>query len=242
LIFAQKNSFTCLLLAAGSGTRFNNGFAQKPKQFWEISENFTVLEKSFEAIAPFACTVVLALPQSILKDQTVVIERLKRLAQTHDTKLLFCNGGDSRQQSVENALQLVESKYLFIHDGARPLVAKSDIETLLSKTIECKAAILAVPVSDTIKQIKLPNKMRIECIINKTLDRSQLWAAQTPQAFETQLFKEALAFAKEKNFVTTDDASLLEHFEKEVHLVQSQHPNPKITYPEDLKYVKFLCE
>jgi 2-C-methyl-D-erythritol 4-phosphate cytidylyltransferase len=225
LIFAQKSLFDGILLAAGEGKRFGS---ETPKQFIKLKDNYTILEKSFEAIAPFAKTVIVVLPQSKPRDANLQLS-LEKLANKYNCKILFCEGGNTRQQSVEKALQFVQEKYLFIHDGARPLTSFEDIEKLLLATLEHKAAILAVPVSDTIKQANTHTE------ITTTIDRTNLWAAQTPQAFETNLFIKAMNNAVETNFVGTDDASLLEAINEKVKLVKCEKANFKITYEADLK-------
>ncbi|MFN5539704.1 MAG: 2-C-methyl-D-erythritol 4-phosphate cytidylyltransferase [Candidatus Melainabacteria bacterium] len=249
---SKKNLFSGILLAAGSGQRFNSDTTQEfwPKQFWEIKSNYSVIEKSFEAIAPFCVDIVMTIPsleiiQSSISSQKSfqakleeIIFRIQKSAIKHQCKFSICSGGETRQASVSKALELIDSEYLLIHDGARPLVHIDDLEKLIEKTILHKAAILATPITDTIKQAKELN------IIDKTISRNMLWAAQTPQAFETKLFRYALSKANEDNFIGTDDASLMENLGSQsdycVQLVEATKPNPKITYKSDLDWIRFL--
>ena len=235
------------MLAAGEGKRFDSAQQSLPKQFWEVQSGLTVIELSLRAVLPFAKRVVIPLSLKDLKSEVDLLCKLSELAQEAQTELLFSEGGASRQQSVEKNLHLVESEYLLIHDAARPVVSEKDIFNLLTQTLKKKAAILAHPVSDTIKQVVSSNSLSAGedlgvkvALVQNTIDRSLLWAAQTPQAFQTDLFRQAMNFANETNFVGTDDASLIEHFGEKVYLIQAQKPNPKITYKADLDYVRSL--
>jgi 2-C-methyl-D-erythritol 4-phosphate cytidylyltransferase len=235
-IFEKRNLFTAILLAAGDGRRFGS---ETPKQFLEIKKNFTVLEKSFEAIAPFASKVVIALADGENTDH-VIAERLKLAAKIFETQIVFCKGGITRQASVQNALWEAGSEYLFVHDAARANVHFEDVKNVLEATLNFGTAILASPVSDTLKLASPGQTNFLE--IERTVDRQNLWAAQTPQAFKTDFFKEAMNYALEQNFMGTDDASLVENFGKAAFLVEAKYPNPKLTYARDLVTIKNLCD
>lgn len=140
-------------------------------------------------------------------------------------------GGKERQDSVASGLSALiadhpQTDYILIHDGARPYVTKQVIESTLDQTIKTGAAIAAVPVKDTIKQVTEDGIV--------TPDRSQLFAAQTPQGFETKLILKAYALAEAQGFVGTDDAQLVERTGHKVSLAQGDYANIKITTPEDL--------
>ncbi len=218
------------MLAAGAGNRFGSN---KPKQFCELQKNFTVLEKSFETVSRFAQKIILTLP-SLEDESHEVVQRIFFKAHENNCELKICAGGETRQASVQNALQLVESEYVFVHDSARCFVNASDVSNLLERTVLCKAAILAAKATDTIKFVN-PNLQ-----VKKTLERSSLWAAQTPQAFQTLILKKAFEHAAKIDFTGTDDASLVEALGELVHIVEAQFPNPKITYEQDLLVYKYL--
>jgi 2-C-methyl-D-erythritol 4-phosphate cytidylyltransferase/2-C-methyl-D-erythritol 2,4-cyclodiphosphate synthase len=122
-----------------------------------------------------------------------------------------------------------ETEFVLVHDGARPFVSRTLIEQCLQAAMRHGAAILAIPVRDTIKQLNSSG------VIVGTVDRSQLWQAQTPQGIAVDLLRKAYDFALRDGFEGTDEASLLEHAEIPVHVVDGSEENIKITRPDDLK-------
>jgi 2-C-methyl-D-erythritol 4-phosphate cytidylyltransferase len=138
-------------------------------------------------------------------------------------------GGSERQDSVWAGIQAARHEWVLIHDGARPLIRQEAILRLIaSLSDEVPAATLGVPVKDTIKRVDQTGK------ILETLDRKSLWAIQTPQAFQLDLLKKAHLSAKERGWVGTDDASLVEKLGHPVQIVMGDYANIKITTPEDL--------
>jgi 2-C-methyl-D-erythritol 4-phosphate cytidylyltransferase len=136
-------------------------------------------------------------------------------------------GGTERQHSVHLGLEAVSHELVLIHDGARPLVSQSDIHAVVEKAKETNAAVLAVPVKDTIKRVQ-------ETIVMETVERQSLWAMQTPQAFRLSLILKAHELAMTTGKLGTDDAELVEAFGESVHVVQGNYKNIKITTKEDL--------
>lgn len=138
-------------------------------------------------------------------------------------------GGKTRQDSVERALSFAEgdSGMVVIHDGARPLVTKGLIERVLREAAAKGAAIAAVRVKDTIKEV-FGEKVK------KTVERENLWSVQTPQAFRTSILLNALARAREDGFVGTDESSLVERTGISVSVVEGSPENIKITTEEDI--------
>jgi len=114
-----------------------------------------------------------------------------------------------------------------VHDAARCLVSRTDVVRVIAAARESGAAILGEPVRDTIKRVRGGK-------IVETLERSECWAAQTPQVFRAQLLREALAKADAEGVVGTDEAQLVERLGAPVRLVQSDGRNLKITLPADL--------
>ncbi|UOQ46358.1 2-C-methyl-D-erythritol 2,4-cyclodiphosphate synthase [Halobacillus salinarum] len=167
----------------------------------------------------------------ILVTNTLEDKKMKQVLQsyTFQKPIRLVNGGRERQDSVFEGLKAVEAKELpvFIHDGARPFVSEKQLHELAIVVRDKKAALLAVPVTDTIKQ-KEGEQLT-------TLDRSSLWAAQTPQGFEFSLIYKAHQQAEESGYYGTDDASLVERLGREVAIVKSSYDNFKITTPEDLQ-------
>ncbi len=140
-------------------------------------------------------------------------------------------GGARRQDSVEFGLKALSEKveWVFIHDGARPLVTEATILESFKQVQRHQAVGVGVPVKDTIKVIDSNNY-----IIN-TPKREQLWAIQTPQAFSYELIKNAYAEANLHGWEVTDDCSLVEKIGAKVKMIQGENTNIKITTPEDLE-------
>jgi 2-C-methyl-D-erythritol 4-phosphate cytidylyltransferase len=138
------------------------------------------------------------------------------------------HGGKERQDSIYNALlKTQKSKIVLVHDGARPFVDYKLINTLVNEAKEYGAAIPAVMVKDTIKIVK-------EGFVYETPNRSELYAIQTPQAFNKEILIQAYEKAYEENYYGTDDSSLVEKIGQEVKIVEGNYNNIKITTPEDL--------
>lgn len=145
-----------------------------------------------------------------------------------------------------------DNHWVLIHDAARPCVNPSDIEKLITQTTqqfsqqshqqsqqeraqESAGGLLAIPVRDTVKQII---HAQDKVLAQKTLDRSQLWLAQTPQIFPLPTLYDYLTQAIEQMIAFTDEASLFEHFGKQPLLVEGSHSNIKLTFPEDLQFAQ----
>jgi 2-C-methyl-D-erythritol 4-phosphate cytidylyltransferase len=150
--------------------------------------------------------------------------------------LELIQGGSTRQESVYNGLQSLpaNAKQVLIHDGARCL-ATPDLLNRCAETIrQCPGLIAAVPVKDTIKVVDENG------IIQSTPDRSQLWAAQTPQGFDVNLLKQCHAEGVAQGWEVTDDAALFEKCGYQVQIVQGEETNLKITTPQDLAIAEFI--
>ena len=145
-----------------------------------------------------------------------------------------------------------DNHWVLIHDAARPCVNPSDIEKLITQTTqqflqqshqqsqqehgqESAGGLLAVPVRDTVKHII---HAQDKVLAQKTLDRSQLWLAQTPQIFPLATLYDYLTQAIEQTIAFTDEASLFEHFGEQPLLVEGSHSNIKLTFPEDLQFAQ----
>ena len=145
-------------------------------------------------------------------------------------------GGDTRQASVYNGLQALPSgaDRVLIHDGARCLATSELFDRCSEALQDCQGLIAAVPVKDTIKVVDKAG------IISDTPDRSNLWAAQTPQGFEVPLLKECHAKGKELGWQVTDDAALFEKCDLPVKIVRGEETNLKVTTPVDLAIAEFI--
>ena len=144
-------------------------------------------------------------------------------------------GGATRTHSVLAGLGELSSgaELVAIHDGARPLVSQEVLETVIFRAAECGAAAPAVPVKDTIKRAR-------DGLVEATLERSELFAVQTPQVFQVDLIKAALVKALEDGAALTDDCGAVERLGIGVSLTQGDYCNLKITTPEDLAVAEAL--
>ncbi len=142
-------------------------------------------------------------------------------------------GGKERQQSVYNGLQHAGEEIILVHDGARPFINLGQISELTTAASLHGGAVIAVPVKDTIK--KAANKKVLE-----TVERSSLWAVQTPQAFRVSILKRAYEQAEAEAFLGTDDASLLERINEQVVIIEGNYDNIKITTQEDLYFAEAI--
>lgn len=148
----------------------------------------------------------------------------------------FIAGGKSRTESSYFGVRDMSDGIVLIHDAARPIVSSGLIKRVINCTLTNGAAIPVIPVRDTIKIVD-GNK------VGKTLNRAQLVSVQTPQGFKTELIKEALKYTVSHNLEITDDASAVEAIGKQVFTVKGDISNKKLTYTEDLKFIKEkLCE
>lgn len=224
-------SFSLIIPAAGMGRRMGTDI---PKPYL-LLKGKTVLERTLSCFQGLdSMRQVIISTSDTYKEQTSDI--LNRLFDGVDTAVV--DGGERRQDSIYNAFQKISDSisYVAIHDAVRPFIKKDRITSCLSKAVESGAAIIGVPVKDTIKQVNSHG------FIKETPDRSQLWQAQTPQIFRKDLYGDSFQFAKQKNVEVTDDASLFEAFGKDVQMVEGDRENFKLTYPIDFKIAELLVD
>jgi len=220
------------VVGAGSGNRMR---ADKPKQFLRLGQR-SVLGCSLALLCGIELVdaVVAVVPAEY-------VTRVRRSVQ-RDPEFLKVRavvaGGAQRQDSVLLGLQAIDGpcNVVAVHDAARPLAAPAQIERALRVAGRFGAAILAVPVVDTIKQAT------DEGVVLATLDRRRLWAAQTPQCFEYNLLLDAFRAAAEDNVLATDDASLVERMGARVILIPGSDENVKITGPADLELARLALK
>jgi 2-C-methyl-D-erythritol 4-phosphate cytidylyltransferase len=145
-------------------------------------------------------------------------------------------GGAERQDSVWNGLNAVSpaTEIVAIQDAARPCTGADLIAATVAAARETGAAVAAQPVTDTIKETADGK------IIARTVDRAKLWSVQTPQTFRVAVLRRAIAAAREKGLVLTDDTAACELIGQPVQLVKSTAPNPKVTVPADLPFIENL--
>ncbi|HIC97391.1 MAG TPA: 2-C-methyl-D-erythritol 4-phosphate cytidylyltransferase, partial [Aquificaceae bacterium] len=204
----------CILLAAGEGKRI--GFR---KQFIEIHGKPLFMYSLEKALRVFE-EVLLVLPRDSLT-KVQVPEGVKKV-----------EGGKERQDSVLNGVLETEAEVVVIHDAARPMVTE-DMFREVSRLGEYDGKIVALPSRDTIKEVSGEGVL-------KTVDRSHLWLAQTPQAFRRKVLLECHFRARNEGFYGTDDASLLERYGYRVGIVMGSYWNVKVTYREDIPLLERL--
>jgi 2-C-methyl-D-erythritol 4-phosphate cytidylyltransferase len=219
-------SNVAVILAAGAGTRMKS---EKSKLLLELCGK-TVIERT---VALFAG--IKDIDEIIVVCREKELDGFERVLSGYD--ISYCFGGDTRQQSVANAVDTIDScDMLIIHDGARPLVTEKEIVTTLEAAKKLRAAAVGVPVKDTIKVVD--GEMRII----DTPDRSSLIAIRTPQIFDFELYKEALDAARSQEKDFTDDCALIENLGKEVYTVIGEYTNIKITTPEDIPLAESILK
>jgi 2-C-methyl-D-erythritol 4-phosphate cytidylyltransferase len=209
-----------LIVAAGSGERLGAG---RPKALVELAGR-PLLQWSIDALREVGSVaqVVVALPSGVAPPPGVTA----------------VTGGASRSQSVSLALAAAgPGETVLVHDAARPLLTSALAERVIAalegdETLD--AAIAAVPVTDTVKQVDGAGRVR------ETLDRSLLWAVQTPQVFRRHALEAALKASGETLARATDDAWLIERAGGAVLVVRSHEENLKITTPHDLRVAELL--
>jgi 2-C-methyl-D-erythritol 4-phosphate cytidylyltransferase len=214
-----------LLVAAGSGERLG---ADRPKAL-VVCAGRTLLEWSLLAVrAAGVDHVVVASPPDALTQVIDIVRKLpERTAAAGDVTVTV--GGATRSESVRNALDAAPaSEAVVVHDAARPLATPELFERCLAGLAHADGAIAAARVTDTIKESG-PDR-RVE----RTLDRSRLWAIQTPQAFRRAALERALDVPADVLAQATDDAWLVERDGGTVAIVEAPASNFKVTTPHDL--------
>jgi 2-C-methyl-D-erythritol 4-phosphate cytidylyltransferase len=220
-----------VLAAAGKGRRLE---AVKPKQYLPLRGK------------PILAYSLLAFERHPGIDGLILVvgagweQNARRLAEKMNLGKLtaIVTGGARRQESVYRGLLAVpkEAKIVLIHDAARPLVKQDLISRLIAAGERTGAAVPHVPLNDTVKL------MGQNCLIERTLERNRLLAAQTPQAFNSTLILEAHEKARADNFIGTDDAVLVERLGLPVEAVSGQVSNFKITTEMDYRLAQLLME
>lgn len=216
---------------AGQGKRFGGDI---PKQFYELAGQPIILQTVKKLItSPLISGGVIVCGAD---DKTRMQELLFQLPEFREN---FCIvvGGKKRQDSVYNGYKQIEEStdLVLIHDGARPFVSVEMIEKCVHGAQQFGACITAIPVSDTVKKVK-------DGKIIKTLDRSELYRAQTPQVFKYEILHESYKQSKKEKMNFTDEASMIEWAGYDVHIVPGNNLNIKITTQSDLLIAEKIAE
>ena len=216
-----------IIPAAGSGSRFGG---QIPKQFVEIAGAPIIihtLEKFDECDEIGAIIVALRSEEIERFEQTLLSHRIRK-------PVRLVNGGAERSDSILNALEAAKEfhpEIVAVHDAVRPFVSTEQISAVISKAREIGAAILALPATDTIKEVE-------NGLIRRTIDRRRIWRAQTPQGFPRELIERAHREARAVSATATDDAALCERLGIPVEIVPGSERAMKVTEDGDFDRVE----
>lgn len=220
-----------VIVAAGKGTRMGPNV---DKLFLEVAGR-PVVAHTWQRFNDAACIqeIVLVVRDG-MQSAFVELARLFGFAKPHRIVI----GGRERQDSVGNGLAALSAavEVVAIQDGARPCTSVALIEATLAAARETGAAVAAMPVTDTIKESADGR------FAERTVDRSRLWAVQTPQTFRVEVIRRALAEVQRRGLQVTDDTAACELIGQPVRLVGGTAPNPKVTVPADLPYIQLLLQ
>jgi 2-C-methyl-D-erythritol 4-phosphate cytidylyltransferase len=215
-----------LIVAAGSGQRLGAG---RPKALVELAGR-ALVAWSIDALLQTAGIerIVIAMPPGAAASLGLEVQQ----------RVTVVDGGASRSDSVRRALDAAgKPELVLVHDAARPLLTPALAESVIAALLgdpDAHAAIAAVPVTDTVKRVDS------EGAVHETLERSELWAVQTPQVFRRAALERALDVHADELARATDDAGLIERGGGKVIVVHASDENLKVTTPLDLRVAELL--
>ena len=207
--------YQAIVLAAGNSTRSG---LQYNKVLFEINKTSIIYLSTKNFINDMSCNKIFL----VCKENDLLA--LKNIFEGVD-KIEYVIGGETRQESVNNALNKVSSEYVLVHDGARPYFTAILLNRLMAKLKEVDAVIPVWSMTDTIKEVK-------NGVVVKTLKREVLKSVQTPQAFKTSILVKAHDNAISNLY--TDDSSMVEELtDTKVYAIDGEYTNTKYTFKED---------
>ena len=210
-----------IITAGGTSSRFGNKNKLLEKVYGKEIIKYTI--DAFETSN---------VDEIVVCSHVSIMDELKQLFKDHP-KVVFTEGGSTRQQSVYNGLKFSNCDYVIIHDGARPMITTDMINHCIEMVKDMKALTVATKTIDTIKEVENGKIIR-------TIDRSKLYNTQTPQAFEYKIIKHAHDTLKDQNF--TDDAGMLEALGETVYILDGSYKNIKITTQFDIETAKIFLK
>ncbi|WP_071458919.1 2-C-methyl-D-erythritol 4-phosphate cytidylyltransferase [Bacillus massilinigeriensis] len=220
-------AYTVIIPAAGQGKRMGAGKNKLLLALREIPVLIHTL-RVFEEDEDCSGIVLAVHPDDVLAFKELLAEYAISKIQA------LVPGGKERQDSVRNGLKAVEGEEIvLVHDAARPFIRIETISLLTAAAKREGAAIVAVPVKDTIKKAE-------NLQVTETVERSSLWAVQTPQAFRVSILREAHERAEAESFIGTDESSLAERIGVKVAIIEGDYDNIKLTTPEDLFFAEAI--
>jgi 2-C-methyl-D-erythritol 4-phosphate cytidylyltransferase len=226
-----------IIPAAGLGTRMGT---EMPKQFLEL-DGMPLVIFALRRLA--ACPEITDLFIATRADDIVSLQdKVAKAALGRPARVV--HGGDTRQQSVANALAQVDpaTEIVLVHDAVRPFVTGEQIERVIAEARARGAAILGIPAIDTVKEVKRASLPQDVALITSTIPRERIVLAQTPQAFSYALLRDAFRKAQQDGVTASDESSLVERFGHDVFVVLGSERNLKITRPADMDLARFYLE
>ncbi len=205
----RTEEVAALVPAAGSGSRLGRG----PKAFVTLAGR-TLLEWAVAALRPFVSEVVVAVPAAEVEAARALVP---------DARVM--HGAATRQATVALLAAATTRRWVVLHDAARPFLDADTVRAVLAALPQARALSVAMPVADSL----------VDARDGSSVDRTPLWAVQTPQAFERRLLLEAHAAAEAAGVVATDDAALVRRLQVPVVLVAGGAHLMKVTTPGDLR-------
>lgn len=218
-----------VIVAAGNSTRMKS---KKSKTLIDINGK-PALSYTLDAFEKSS-----VIDEIILVCRSEDIDEMTDVASSYPKVKAITEGGNTRLLSVLNGIKKCNEKttHYAIHDGARILITPSDIEKVVRASFVCDAATLGTKVIDTIKFVDN------EKMIESTPQRDKLYAVQTPQVFEKEIYNKAVKNALDKNLSVTDDCTLLENINQKVEIVEGSYQNIKLTKPEDIMLAQMILK
>jgi 2-C-methyl-D-erythritol 4-phosphate cytidylyltransferase len=223
--------------AAGLGTRMGT---DQPKQFLEL-DGLPLIIFTLRRLA--ACGAITEFLVSTRTDDVLSLQdKVAQAALGRPARVI--HGGDTRQQSVANALAQVDpsSEIVLVHDAVRPFVTQKQVERVIAEVRVRGAAILGIPAIDTVKEVKRASLPEDVALISQTIPRERIVLAQTPQAFSYALLREAFQKAEQDGVTASDEAALVERIGRDVYVVLGSERNLKITRPADMELARFYLD
>jgi len=221
---AKIEKVSAIILSAGLSKRMG-----RDKQFLKLKKKhiIEITLKNFLDI-PSISQIILALSESNIKKYACLFK---------NKKIKIVNGGKTRMESLRNSFSFIspDSELIAVHDGARPFIKKELIINTLESALKYGAAVPAVPVKDTIKEVN--DKFEVV----KTLNRKIHYAVQTPQCYKKEILKEILNSSYSYSDLS-DESQVLEKLGKKIKIVLGDYFNIKITTKEDLIFAEAIYE
>ena len=226
----NNHKISLIIAAAGLGTRFSS---EKPKQYFKI-DNQTILEKTLSIFRNISEIKKIIIP--LHKND----KEFKQLDLPDDLNIVTVTGGETRAESVIQALKLVnEDDYVIVHDAVRPFIDESDIRLLIeqfeNQNEDC--LVYGLPVYESLKNIN-----RETLFVKKSVDRNDFYLAQTPQIAKAKLLESSLEICLKENFIPSDESEAIEHSGGTVRFIPGKRKNIKVTVFEDVRNFNKLQE